>query len=58
MSQEWNKVNIPGNLPDLTKGLESYLSQMKEQLEQESKKVQGILDVLLVELQNHIDSQK
>lgn len=58
MQHEWNKIEVPSNLGDLSKGLQSYLDNMKSQLEAESKKVQHLLDLVLIELQNQVNQNK
>ena len=58
MQHEWNKIEVPANLGELGKGLQAYLDDMKSQLETESKKVQHLLDLVLIELQNQVDQNK
>jgi len=58
MQPEWNKVNIPPEAADLSKGFQAYLEGMKQQLEAESAKVRHVLDLLLVELQNRQQDNK
>ena len=58
MQPEWKKFEAPPSLGELGKGLEAYLTTMQTQLESESKKIQHLLDLVLVELQNQLDKSK
>jgi len=59
MHADWNKVKLPTTeLGDLGKELSSYLDNMRSELESESKKVQHLLDLVLLELQNQSNQDK
>jgi len=58
MQNEWNKVEVPADLVNLSNGFGAYIDDIKSKLESESKKVQNLLEILLIELQNQVDKSQ
>jgi len=53
MQPEWKKLEFPSELGNLGKNLQDNLEQMKSSLEEQTHKIQHLMDILLVELQKH-----